>query len=528
MKNMKDIGISLGVTVVLGFIVNYFALPAWNYKSLGFWFYIFFLLIVFAMSITFSAEINKTKVLKQISSSAWLIIGLLFIFVVISMFLGSKLIRSKAYANMIENNFVEQDFSTYEANVNNVPLLDKNSAMLIANRKLGSLEDVISQFDISNTEQITVKGKPVRVAILGYAGFFKWVNNRQEGTPGYIMVDMKSQDADLVRVEGGIKYSPSEFLGRDLKRYLRMNYPKLMFDEPTLELNEEGHPYWIAPIIDHTIGLFGGKDISGAVLVDAVTGDLERYKVGEVPDWLDNIYPSNLIIEQYDNYGSYQKGFWNSIIGQKGVKVTTDGYNYIPQGNDNWIYTGITSVVSDESNIGFILVNKRTKEYIYYSISGAEEYSAMSSAQGVVQHLGYTSTFPLLLTIEGQPTYLVALKDAGGLVKMYGMVNVEKYQIVATGETIESCQKKYRELLKNSGSDIKLETDIVKGRVEVIKEAIKEGTTYYYIKLEQSKTYYVLSILENEEIVLLDVGDSVSLEVVQEDNANIVPALLVD
>lgn len=523
MSNGKGIVVSLGVTAILGFIVNYLCLPAWTLQSFGFWCYILFLMITFTV-LLFISNGEDSKL------ASYSLVGIVIIVVVliITGIVGGKLVNSRAYADMLDKYITEEDFSTYDGSVNNVPLLDKDSSLLIANRELGSLIDVVSQFEISDTEQITVKGVPVRVAMLQYGSFFKWFNNKDSGTPGYIKVDMRTQDAELVRVEGGIKYSTSEYFGRNLNRYLRKNFPSLIFEEPTLELNEEGHPYWLAPIVDYTIGLFGGKDIIGAVTVDAVTGEISRYKIGEVPEWLDNVYPSSLIMEQYDNYGKFQSGFWNSVFGQKGVKVTTDGYNYIPQVYDNWIYTGVTSIGRDESNIGFILVNKRTKETIYYSISGAEEYSAMSSAEGVVQHLGYTSTFPLLLMIEGQPTYMVTLKDAGGLVKMYGMINVEKYQIVATGDTISDCQRKYRELLTNHGAEVtQVETTALEGAIIDIREATKEGTTYLYVKLDGSELYYSLSILDNEEVILLEIGDVIKLDIEKGVSKKIVPSVLV-
>lgn len=525
MKQGVVLPVSLVGTMILGFLINYIFLPAFTFQSIGFWVYIITLLVIFAIHYFVLEYLEDDE--STVMSAVIIIIVILVVLVLIFGIFGSKLFNSKSYANMLNDYITEEEFSTYGGTINNVPFLDKDSALLIANRKLGSLIDVVSQFEITDTEQITVKGVPIRVGILNYGGFFKWLNNKETGTPGYIKVDMRTQDAELVRVEGGIKYAPSEFFGRDLKRHIRNHYLTVMFETPTLELNEEGHPYWIAPIIEHTIGLFGGKDISGVIVVDAVTGELTRYKAGSIPEWLDNAYPSYLIIEQYDNYGQYQDGFWNSIFGQKGVRVTTDGYNYIPQMYDNWIYTGVTSTGKDESNIGFILVNKRTKETIYYPMSGAEEYSAMSSAEGVVQHLGYKSTFPLLLKVEGQPTYMVTLKDAGGLVKMYGLINVEKYHIVVTSESLSDCQKKYRDLLKSSGEEvIQLDTKVLEGVIKDIKEGIKEGTTYFYIQLENSNTYYSLSILDNEEVILLSIGDKVKLDVITSSNGKIVPAQL--
>mgnify|MGYP001244515389 CR=1 FL=1 len=522
---IKNIAISTLITLIIGFIINYLFLPPWNLQAKSFWLFIIILIGIFSIVSAIISEIKSDNYkVSKVTAISGLVIFLIFL---VMTFTSNKLVNSKKYSNMLEDYVREENFSTYEATLDNIPLLDKNSSMLITNRKLGSLIDVVSQFEIDDSEQITVKGNPVRVSILEYGSFFKWINNRGTGTPGYIMVDMKTQDAELIRTDGGIKYTQSEYFGRNLDRYLRFSFPTAIFEQPTLELDEDGHPYWLAPIVDYTIGLFGGKDISGAVTVDAVTGEIERYNVGNIPQWLDNVYPSDLIMEQYDNYGKYQSGYWNSRFGQKGVKVTTDGYNYIPLGNDNWIYTGVTSAGKDESNIGFILINKRNKETIYYPVSGAEEFSAMASAEGVVQHLDYISTFPLLLKIEGQPTYLVALKDAAGLVKMFGMINVGKYQIVATGETIADCQTKYRELLRNSGTNIfDSESEKVNGTITDIRQASKEGTTYYYIQLNNKDIYYSLSILDNEEAILLNIGDRVTLNIVAGKDRKIISALL--
>lgn len=522
---IKNLAISTLITFIIGFIINYVFLPPWNLQAKSFWLYILILIGIFSIVSAIISEIKRDDYkISKITAISGLLIFLIFLVLI---FLSNKLVSSKKHSKMLESYIKEEDFSTYQATLDNVPLLDKNSSMLIANRELGTLIDVVSQFEIDDSEQITVKGNPVRVSILEYGGFFKWINNRKTGTPGYIMVNMKTQNAELIRTSGGIKYTQSEYFGKDLDRYLRFNFPSAIFEQPTLELDEDGHPYWLAPIVDYTIGLFGGKDISGAVTVDAVTGEIERFSVGNIPEWLDNVYPSALIMEQYDNYGKYQSGYWNARFGQRGVKVTTDGYNYIPLANDNWIYTGVTSAGKDESNIGFILANKRTKETIYYPVSGAEEFSAMASAKGVVQHLRYSSTFPLLLKIEGQPTYLVALKDAAGLVKMFGMINVEKYQIVATGETVAECQAKYRELLRNSGTEITDgDSEKVRGTIRDIRQASKEGTTYYYVKLSNKDVYYSLNILDNEEAILLNIGDRVTLDIIGVKDGKIISALL--
>jgi hypothetical protein len=529
-KDVKKSLMPFIVTIIVAAIAYYFALPPLSFKAVGFWIYIIPLLFLFdiCQAIVDVTKSNKAKrKASGIARAGAIAFALAILIFIIAGLASSRLFNSANYASLMKNDIREAEISSYQATLDNVPLLDKESAIQISNRKLGSLVDVVSQFELGENEQITLKGKSFRVSPLYYGSFFKWNNNKASGTPGYIKIDMMTQEAELVRLKEGIKYSPSEFFGRDLNRYLRMKYPSAIFSSFNFETNENGEPFWIVPVEKHTIGLFGGVDVGYILTVNAVTGETNKYSVGEIPEWIDNVYNSDLIISQYDDYGSLQKGYLNSVFGQKGVKLTTDGYNYIPQGNDNWIYTGVTSAGRDESNIGFILSNKRTKETIYYPVSGAEEYSAMSSAEGVVQHLGYKATFPLLLNVEGQPTYIMSLKDAGGLVKMYGMVNVEKYQIVATGDTIRGSQQKYRELLMNNSIAVtETQKERINGVIENIKTASIDGTTYYYVKLAKEDSYFALSVKDNQLIVLKEIGDTITLDVDTKSTGKIRTAVL--
>jgi len=381
---------------------------------------------------------------------------------------------------------------------------------------------MVSQFEVSSQyNQINYNGHPVRVTMLEYGDLIKWFTNRKQGIPAYLVIDMVTQNVDVVRLpaDNGIKYSPSEHFGRYLMRHLRFNYPTFMFDTPMFEINDQGEPYWICPKLEKTIGLFGGTDINGAVLVNAITGESQYYE--EVPAWVDRLYSAELIMQQYDYHGQYQNGFLNSIFGQKGVTVTTSGYNYIAMNDDVYMYTGITSVGGDQSNVGFILTNQRTKETRYYPCAGATEYSAMSSAEGVVQHLNYKATFPLLLNIHSEPTYFIALKDNAGLVKMYAMVNVQQYQIVATGASVSECSANYSKLLTQNnivGEAESLPQDEVTGRISDIRSAVIDGNTVFYIQLESGKTYYAISASASETAVILNVGDRVTIHFAPDEN----------
>lgn len=516
MSKLKAFLIPSIITVVVGFVTFYLFLPAVHVQSGGFWVFIGFLGALWSASVAVCYEIGTfdTKRFSKIIGSVFL---LYLAILIVGGLSGAKLFRAKAYSRLIASKISDHDFSDYTPSLDNVPLLDKDSAMNLANRKMGGLQDVISQFEIDDTEQVTVRGLPVRIACLNHAGFFKWLNNKEKGTPGFIKVDMNTQEADLVRVPGGIRYTKSDYFSRDLHRYVRFKYPTKIFAEPTFELDEQEHPYWIVATLSKKIGMFGGTDVSGLVLLDAVTGEHTYYEVGNIPEWIDNVYDSKLLLNQYDNYGVYHSGFLNSIIGQKGVRKSTEGYNYIPQGNDNWIYTGVTSVGRDESNIGFVLINKRTKETHYYAISGAEEFSAMDSAQGAVQHLGYSSTFPLLLKIEDEPTYLVSLKDRGGLIKMYGMVNVQKYQIVATGTSIQNTLSEYKQLLREHGiggaATGSFESQNVSGIIHGITSATFEGSSLYFVSLKDDARVYVFDIRDSLHAALMHAGDTISFNV---------------
>lgn len=413
------------------------------------------------------------------------------------------------------------DFSSEIAEVayDRIPMLDKDSAEKLGDRKLGELSDMVSQFEVSEDyTQINYHGRPVRVTPLRYGDIIKWFNNRSAGLPAYLIIDMVDQSVDVVRLDEGMKYTTAEHFSRNLYRHLRFQYPTFMFEEPVFEIDEDGTPYWVCAKKEKTIGLFGGTDNNGAVLVNAVTGESEY--LTEPPEWVDHVYSAELIIEQYDYYGMYHNGFINSILGQRDVTVTTDGYNYIAEGDDVYLYTGVTSVGGDESNVGFLLSNQRTKETKYYPCAGATEYSAMDSAEGQVQNLRYTATFPLLLNVAEQPTYFMALKDASELVKMYAMVNVNQYQIVATGATVAECESNYRQMLRQSnlisddqtGIDQPVETDrrSLEGVIAEIRSAVVDGNSIYFLRFTGETDFTVrMSAADVPYAPLLNVGDRV-------------------
>ena len=358
----------------------------------------------------------------------------------------------------------------------------------------------------------------MRVAPLVYASPIKWLTNQKEGIPAYIRIDMATQNTECVKLSAGIRYSESEFFNRNIYRHLRFHYPTYIFDDQIFfEIDDEGTPYWVCPVKKFNIGLFGGQTIGEVVLCNAITGACQEYDVEDVPNWIDKVYSAELLTRLYNYNGTLKHGYFNSILGQKDCLQTTNGYNYIALEDDVWVYTGVTSVSGDQSNVGFVLMNQRTMETKFYTVEGAIEDSAMSSAEGQVQNLGYRASFPLLLNISGEPTYFMALKDGAGLVKKYAMVNVQKYQWVAIGDTVQECEKAYVKLLTTNGitkSEAAGIYEKAKGKIASIAPVVIEGNTHYYVCLENSEEIFDVNVADSTlvEIVRFTVGDLISFE----------------
>ena len=520
---------NLVVTLVVGFLYFYVTLPAINLQSEEFYVFVGILCFVYSLCalLTSGAGLSiqansKTSLIRAYAGfvkKQCLPVGILFLLLLAVALIGQlvslPIFRAADYRNLLTVS--DGDFATAisEISFNEIPTLDENSAEYLSDRQMGTLSDMVSQYEYSfDSTQINYQGRPVRVAPIAYADLIKWFTNRDTGLSAYVMVDMVTQEATVVRLEEGMHYSFSEPLNRNIYRHLRFQYPTYLFGTPQFEINEEGHPYWIAPRIVKTIGLFGGADIKGAVLVDAVTGESQYYDVADVPTWVDNIYTPELISQQYDYYGTMVHGFLNSIFGQKDVTVTTWGSNYIAINDDVYMYTGVTSANADQSNLGFLLSNQRTKETHFYRAPGATESAAMASAEGEVQDLKYTATFPILLNISGQPTYFIPLMDATNLVKSYAMVNVAQYQIVVTGSTVSECEQTYIRTLEQSGvvQAEDLPQTEVSGVIEEIRSAVLDGNTWYYIRLENSHLFYAIQAKDDQNVVLLDVGDRVTIQ----------------
>lgn len=553
MKKSRPGAIALYLAAVIVFIAAayYVTLPPMSIYSGAFWTFLFLVDAVifvsyfvvnilagtmFADSIRFpSGNIDfregyrsgKRRVFLKIQS----IVTLLAIaFIILGSIVSSEVFRAKTYSSLI--NVENADFATDIAEteyVSDIALMDSASARIIGARTLGTLSDLVSQYNVAGTyTQIAMADgeggtAPYKVAPLEYASFFKWITNQASGIPGYVRVDPVKFDAEFVRLDkagdGYIRYSPSAYFSYDLSRALRFAYPGAIFGSVYFEVDDSGHPYWIASVMKPNAGLFGAFDVESVVTLDACTGETARYKPAEAPEWIDIVYSGDLICQKYDWYGMLRGGYINSAFSQTDCVVTTNDFGYKIIGNDVYVFTGVTSTSNDEANIGFILANSRTGEYRYYSVPGAEEYSAMSAAEGSVQQYRYTASFPSLINVDGEATYIMVLKDASGIVKMYSMVNVRNYNIVVTSTTQDEVFRNYKAALSQSLGKTDADSSYsAKITVADIVYITQNGETTVYLKSDDG---LVFGMPFDESVLFIGEGDVVTVYCYSEpDNAD--------
>lgn len=544
MKKIKVLPYILGAITALlfsGFCLYVFC-PAINVHNVGLWVIIDIAILLFIVVVRLTKgfkDFGWITVKKRTGSKGrtkkfakfnfnikyYILPIILTLLIIVIGITGSTVFNATSYSEILK--VKDSDFSvdlSESVGTDSIALMDTASARMLGDREIGALSDVVSQFNVSyDYTQIDYNGNPIKVSALEYAGFFKWMNNNVNGIKGYVTVDPASMSASFEKSEG-MKYVPSAFFSEDAYRYLWTEYPTLMLENLHFEIDENGKPYYVASVIEKTIGLFGGKTVSGCVVLDPVSGETQKYNVADIPRWIDVVFYGDLICEQYNWHGMFQNGYLNSMFAKKGCKqVTTyytsddevdetpiSDYGYVAKDGDIWIYTGVTSVNGDSSNIGFLLANERTGESRYYSIAGADEKSAMSAAEGEVQEKGYQASFPSLINIDGHPTYIMVLKDSGGLVKLYATVNVEQYNIVTTATTQAECIKKYKTALgienDEKQEDIKEKTITVAS----IKYIDIDGNTFIYL-IDNESNIFKAKASANENMLLLNVGDKVKI-----------------
>ncbi|MDR2524789.1 MAG: hypothetical protein LBC83_01130 [Oscillospiraceae bacterium] len=565
--------LSLAGTVLTALIGFFVLLPPINLHAQEFYYYIGLVLISFPVLLfIFSGTAKQPEYapfVKKRSMLPLFAVAVVAVIFGVALAISSPLFQAKSYRDIMTEGarFEEAKFEErmLSADFSAIPKLDEDTARAAANRALGDMATTtgrVSQFTLAPTNtQINLGNKPYRVVTLAYASVIKWFTNTGEGLPGYVKVNMDDRNASFV--ESPIRYSDQEHFFKLLKRHLRFKFPTLMFGEANFEVDDSDKPWWVVPILTKKAGLLSGEDVTGIVIVDPDNGECTRYSMEQVREgkelqWIDRIYSAALLTKQYNFHGKYVNGFWNSFLGQNDVTITTNGYNYIAQDGDVWMYTGVTSATSDDSIVGFLMVNQRTRDTLYYrgsNVSGATEDSASAVANSLVSDLRWKASFPLLINVGAQPTYFVSLKNEdNNAVNAFAMVHVVNFSTVrAKGDTVLECLQAYVAAMKKAGLEVddkKVNTNfneakqneqqstetpvgdegetpkniVKKGVIADIRSQNVDGTTVYYIQLQGETVYYSISAAAQEDVIFLANGANVVVTFLVEDpTAQILP-----
>ena len=499
-------------------------MPTINYGFVGFPIVLLFLSIlwiVISTGLQISPDNKQVKIAKRPSKFVVYFMLVVLAYLVVTPILTSlPIFRTAAYQTMIGKVADGNTISNHIApiSIDEIRVVDEDLAHLLGEKVLGTQPALGSQVELGEFCIQKVNNDLYWVAPLLHSGFFKWMNNRS-GSAGYVMVSATNErDVKLVQNIGGspvkIKYQPKAYFQSNIKRLLYLNgYATVGLEDFSFEIDDAGLPFWVVTTFKKEIG-FSGNEATGIVLINAQTGQMKEYSIATTPKWVDRIQPINFIEEQLNDWGEYVQGYWN--FSNENKLQITEGLTLV-YGDDNrsYWYTGLTSVGKDESAVGFVLVDTRTKEATFYKQGGATVYAAQSSAQGKVQEKGYQASLPIPYNINNIPTYVMTLKDKGGLVKMFAMVAISDYTIVGVGNTMREALTSYKNVYNMSDNKVNPNSvsnrKVLKTIITRIQNDVKNGNSFYYFKVKDYPNIFVGSSQISNQLPVTMIGDSVSI-----------------
>lgn len=520
---MKNIFV-IAYLFVVAFLLIYFGLPVIDYGFYGLPVILLILIllgILFSMKFEMSQQYQKVKILAVPKKFFFVALAVVMVYLtVLPLLTTTPMFRSAAYRELIGEVKNGEDLSKHIApiSLDKIRVVDESLAMLLGEKILGSQAALGSQVEIGEFTIQKVNDELYWVAPLLHTGFFKWWRN-SEGTPGYVMVSATNErDVKLVQNANGkpikIKYQPEAYFGSQIERFVYFNgYMTVGLGDFEFEVDDSGKPFWVVSLYDKKVG-FAGNDAVGILVVDAQTGDIAKYNIKNTPRWVDRIHPIGFIEDQLNDWGEYINGYWN--FANEGKLQITEGLTLVyGQNHKSYWYTGLSSVGKEESNVGFVLVDTRTKETTYYKQSGATEYAAQNSAKGKVQEKGYDASLPIPYVINNIPTYVMTLKDDGGLVKMFAMVAISDYTIVGVGNTMRETLMAYKNVYNMADNRIDSKSitskKILHSVVTRIANDVKNGNSFYYFTVKDYPKIFVGSSQLSNELPVTLAGDSISV-----------------
>lgn len=516
--------LSFALLLFIGFCLFYVNLPVIDYGFIQLPFILLVLVLVGILIFTKFEISEKTKQLRLLNRPNKLFLVLAFmliLYMTVLPFLTSlAMFRSDAYRNLIGKVEDGAKITNHIApiSIDEIRVVDEDLAYLLGEKILGSQPSLGSQVELGDFCIQKVNNKLYWVAPLLHSGFFKWLNN-PEGSPGYVMVSATNErDVKLVQQSEGkdikIKFQPGAYFQSDIHRHVYLNgYATTGLEDFSFEIDDKGNPFWIITQYSKKVG-FSGEDATGVLAVDAKSGSIQSYTLSNIPTWIDRVQPIAFIEKQLNDWGEYVHGYWNFSNANK-LQITEGLTLVYGKNHKSYWYTGLTSVGKDESAVGFVLVDTRTKEATFYKQGGATEFAAQSSAQGKVQEKGYTASLPIPYNINNIPTYVMTLKDGGGLVKMFAMVSISDYTIVGVGNTMRETLSAYKNVYNMADNKINPDSasskKSLKTTITRIQNDVKNGNSFYYFKVKDYPNIFVGSSQLSSQLPVTIVGDSVQI-----------------
>ena len=521
---MKKV-LSLIVIAVAALVMLYVGMPVIAYGFLGLPLGIAVLTALWmALNMKVVPQYNggvQTYQLKSVSKMPIIILVILLLYsTVLPMITSLPILHTSAYRNLIGKIEIGENLSTHMAPISmeKVRVVDQSLANLLGDKVLGAQPALGSQVRLGTFNIQKVRNGLYWVAPLLHSGFFMW-NQNEEGTNGYVMVNASNErDVKLVQEVNGkkvrIKYQPEGYFNDFLERHLYLNgFYNVGLTDYSFEIDDDGVPYWVVTKYKKTIG-FSGENATGVVLVNTETGKCDEYSIENTPGWVDRIQPDYFIENQLNDWGNFVKGYWN-FSNESKLQITQGMTLVYGEDNNSYWYTGLTSVGADEATVGFVLVNTRTKKAVWYKQSGATEAAAQKSARGKVQEKRFSASQPVPYNINNIPTYVMTLKDDGGLVKMFAMVAIEDYTIVGVGNTLTETLMAYKNAFNTAGNKINPKSttrkQILNSVVLRISSDVKNGNSFYYFTVDGKQNIFIGSSQISNELPVTLAGDSIAI-----------------
>lgn len=511
------------INLVILWLIYYFAMPtlAWGFTG-----WMFSLILVGIVYLFFGTDKFGEFSFQSPASivGVSLVSSMLFLLIFVGFINTSEWVNHDDYRNLLgKAREIQNSRDMKSTDINKIIFIDSGVASRFGDKQVTTSENLAmgSQIRIGNYTQQIIRGDVYYVAPLLHSGFWAYNQNGNIGTNGYIIVDaVNPKNSKLVtkKTNGELiqnVYQYDGFFSKNLERHIRSNgYNSVGLTDFSYELDDNLNPWWVVTLYDKKIG-YSGNDATGVVVVDPKTGEITEYNMKNLPAWIERVQPFDFIYDQIGWWGEYIDGYWN--WSDKGKLELTQSPS-LAYGSDGvcYYYAGLTSVGKDETSVGFLMVNTRTKEVEFFKSKGATEDKAAASAEGAVQNYNYTATHARFYNLGGVFTFAFGLTDNEGLVKKYAFVNYEDYAISGIGDNAASAYRDYKAKLSSKGNILVGENMgsfyEIKGKIIRMSVDVKDGNTFYYVFLDNQKNKVFTSTSDvGIKLALSKVGDDVAI-----------------